>query len=174
MDEETKAAMKLENYLAIVRAFPPEHAVPDIDFQLINGGAKKRLSDYRGKVLVLDWWATWCGPCQEPMAEFQRVAAAHPEWKDKVVMLTLSIDDSPETAAKHLTRRGWTNAVNAWAGEGEFRSESAKIFRLRGVPTSYVIGTNGRVIANGGSGQLDRNLEGVISFGLGEKQPAIR
>ena len=89
-------------------------------------------------------------------------------------MLTLSIDDSPETAAKHLTRRGWTNAVNAWAGEGEFRSESAKIFRLREVPTSYVIGTNGRVIANGGSGQLDTSLERVISFGLGEKQPAIR
>jgi hypothetical protein len=49
----------------------------------------------------------------------------------------------------HLARRGWTNTLNAWAGEGGWNSTAAKQFRLHGVPTCYVLDPQGKVVQAG-------------------------
>ena len=61
----------------------------------------------------------------------------------------LSIDDKLKEARQHLEKRGWTNTVSLWAGEGNWFAPSAKAFRLHGIPTAYVIDTGGKVVWSG-------------------------
>jgi thiol-disulfide isomerase/thioredoxin len=149
VDEKTVAAMKLENYVSEHRALPPGSAAPEIEFITLNSEKKMKLSDMRGKVVVLDFWATWCGPCQQPMAELQTIQHDHPDWQGKVVIIPLSIDDEIDTARQHVNKRGWTNTFNVWAGEGGWRAKPPKEFRVTGIPTTYILDREGKIVAGG-------------------------
>ncbi len=149
LDEKASAAMELENYVAEHGSLPPGTAVPEIEFTTLEGGKKMKLSDLRGKVVVLDFWATWCGPCQQPMADLQKLRDAHSNWGDKVAIVPLSIDDTLDVVRKHVDKRAWTNTFNVWAGDGGWQSTPAKEFRVRGVPTTYIIDPQGKVVIAG-------------------------
>lgn len=147
--EKELADMAFENYVAEHGALPQGASVPDAELVRLDNETKVKLSDFRGKVVVLEWWATWCGPCQGPMAEMQTIEGRHPEWKDRVKIIALSINDEAREARDHLAKRGWTNTFNVWAGPGGWMSSPAKQFRLNGVPTCYVIDPQGNVVMGG-------------------------
>jgi len=143
------AAIEKIRYVAANHALPPGTAAPDVDFVTLNGGKKMKLSDLRGKVVVLDFWATWCGPCQGPMAELQKIRDDHPDWKDKVAIMPMSIDDAPDIALHHVDQRGWTNTFNVWAPTGGFESAPAKAFLISAIPTTYIIDAQGKIAISG-------------------------
>ena len=149
LGEKELADLEFENYVGEHGALPPGTAAPDVEFVRLDNQTKTKLSDFRGKVVVLEWWATWCGPCQGPMAELQTLQEQHPEWQDRVKIIALSIDDGSREARAHLAKRGWTNTFNAWAGPGGWMSAPAKQFRLHGVPTGYVIDVQGKIVQAG-------------------------
>ena len=161
LGEKELAELNFENYVAEHGTLPPGTAVPDVAFVRLDNGARCKLSDFRSKVVVLDWWATWCGPCQEPLAELQKLLGQHSEWKGRVEVVSLSIDDEARQAREHLTKRGWTNTFNAWAGPERWASAPAKQFRVSGVPTCYIIDAQGKVVAAGHPMALQ--LEDLVS-----------
>jgi thiol-disulfide isomerase/thioredoxin len=144
--EKEKAVFEFENYVAEHGALPPGTQSPEVEFVRLDDQSKVKSADFRGKILVLEFWSTTCGPCQEPLAKLQSLRAKHPDWKDRVEIVTVSIDDKLNAAREHLEKRGWTNTVSLWAGEGRWYAPPAKAYRLHGIPTAYVIDAGGKVV----------------------------
>lgn len=139
---------------------------PNVRFVHLESGALKRLADFKGKVVVIDFWASWCGPCQVPMANMQKYRKDHPDWGDKVELIALSIDNTKEAATNHLESRGWDQTYNAWAGDGGFNAEAPKAYAVQGIPQVFVIDQAGKIVVEGHP--MSMNLPEIIN-GLLEK-----
>jgi thiol-disulfide isomerase/thioredoxin len=161
-DEEARK-IALENYVAEFRKLPHGTVAPDVELLSLTPEIKhaSRLSDYRGKFVILEWWATWCAPCQEPMARLQKIREAHPSWGEQVKIITLSLDKDTAAAANHLRERGWTNTLNFGAG-GRFDSPAAKAFRISGIPEVYLVSTNGTIIDSDPRVPVFTQLDGIL------------
>lgn len=116
--------------------------MPDIEMICLPSGKVERLSDHAGKIVVLEFWATWCGPCQVKMAELQGYPQKHPGWKDDVVLISASVDEEREAATKHLEKKGWMQSHNVWV-----RTDAIKACHIQAVPAVYIMGREGRIIA---------------------------
>eukprot|EP00753_Platysulcus_tardus_P022533 PLAT9746.1.p2 GENE.PLAT9746.1~~PLAT9746.1.p2 ORF type:complete len:250 (-),score=132.36 PLAT9746.1:102-824(-) len=121
-------------------------------------GAKVSLARWEGQVLLLDFWATWCGPCQPVMAHnadiMKRRAA---DWAGKAALITISIDNMPEEVKARLSRAGWGSLADSavWAGPGGWESGAAAIYRLSAVPTLILVNKDGVIVKRGSPAKFD-------------------
>jgi thiol-disulfide isomerase/thioredoxin len=143
---------------------------PDLVLVRMETGDEVKLSSYRGQVLFLDFWATWCGPCQEPMAHNSEVLSRRgDEWKDRAQILALSIDDELDTLKKHVEAKGWGNVPQLWCQEGGkgWASAAVKTYGVNGVPTALLVGSDGHILWRGHPASVD--LEQLIERELARK-----
>jgi thiol-disulfide isomerase/thioredoxin len=135
---------------------------PDIEMVEVANKVGERLSNYAGKIMILEFWATWCGPCQPKMAELQGYPGKYPDWKTNVVLIAASIDESADIASKHSKAKGWNETHNVWVDIHAIRA-----YHIDAIPTVYVIGRQGRIVAVN-----PRDLSQVVNHELEEERAA--
>ncbi len=121
-----------------------EHALvgapaPDFDLARVGsaeGAPRVRLSDLRGKVVVVDFWATWCKPCKESFPAYQKLSGEKPD----VAFVGVSIDEDPNGIPQFVEETGATFPV-VW-DEGQVTSQA---YAPPTMPTSFVVDKNGIV-----------------------------
>ena len=119
---------------------------PDITGRTPDGKPVS-LSDFRGKYVFLDFWASWCAPCRREIP-YLKEALAYSGESENLVVLSYSIDDEYEDwigciADNELTHRNWVHisSLKGWNSEG------IKLFGVKGVPFTALIGPDGNVVA---------------------------
>jgi len=142
-DDVAAATPKPEPKVAMVKVGAP---APDFVSQTLDGKAVK-LSDLRGKVVVLDFWATWCGPCMASMPHTQEVAA---HYKDQGVVVLANC--TSDTRAKF---EQWVKANQEkypdmlWTHDAAERGPqrvSHALYGVNGIPCQFVIDREGKVV----------------------------
>lgn len=114
--------------------------------------------EHDGKVWLLDFWATWCPPCQKPMAHNQEMLDKNGEaWKDNVRIIGLSIDQGAEAVVKHVEDKKWGSVEHFWRA----KSKCSETYSVRGVPCVMLIDKSGKIVFKGhpaGRPDLEKDL----------------
>jgi len=120
---------------------------PAPDFTMEKwGGGEVKLSDYRGQIVILDFWATWCGPCQQSLPHVEQI---HQVVKGQpVVILAVCVWDTKKAydgwVPKNQGKYTFQFAFDP-SGRGE-GSNAKKLFSASGIPTTYIIDKEGKVV----------------------------
>lgn len=135
---------------------------PAPDFTLETADGRFRLSDQRGKVVVLNFWASWCGPCRYEMPAFQETYEARRDAGDFVlVAVNVTADDSRAAADRFAEQFGLTFPVPY-----DTTRSVANAYGVRGLPATFFIDADGILRARTyGPVPLDRLEELVASAG---------
>ena len=85
---------------------------PAVELATLDQTSRTTLPDYAGQVVVLDFWASWCGSCYAPVDKLQGIARSHPEWKGRVALLTATIDTDLQAASNVVKTRQWKETIH--------------------------------------------------------------
>ncbi len=119
----------------------------DYDFNLEDlKGNKVTLSQYKGKKVFLNFWATWCPPCKTEMPDMEKL---YQETKDTdLIMLAVNVGEDKNTVQSFISKNEYNFAVLL-----DTKGEVSQLYQVKGIPTSYFIDTEG-FLDDGTSGAI--------------------
>lgn len=114
---------------------------PDFEMELSDGG-KVKLSSFRGKVVLLHFWATWCPPCQKELPEMDALAKqiAQKGSSSKLDFLAVCVSDTQKSLEKYLKKNGFT-----FRGGLDEDGNIAEVYGVEGIPASILISPDGKI-----------------------------
>lgn len=117
-------------------------SIPAPDFKITSMAAKNySLNQFRGKAVVLNFWATWCAPCVVELPQMLKLAAAN---KDSTVFLFLSEDESREDITRFLKKHGINSAQkNVIFAHDKDKHIARELYQTHKLPETFMIDPNG-------------------------------
>lgn len=109
------------------------------DFTFIDSEGKSvSLSDLRGSSIILNFWATWCGPCKYEMPLIQDLAHDKERAEKGLIILTINIGESADTILKFMKARSFSFPVLL-----DIQKSITRAYNVRAIPTTFFIGQDG-------------------------------
>lgn len=134
---------------------------PELSMQTLNDKGKIQLDSMQGKVVVVDFWATWCGPCKQ---SFPKLEALSKKVSDKVVIVGVSVDDEKKGIVEFAKENGATFAIG-W-DEGHAIANRWKVGTM---PTTFIVDASGKVrhihdgYHDGETDVMEKELNALVS-----------
>ena len=157
-EQDPGAAKDLEKIVRQKKAFTIGGEAPDFG-QPSPEGDEIRLNDFRGKWLLVDFWASWCGPCRK---ENPNVVAMYEKYKNKgFEILGVSLDKSKDRWVNAIQQDGLTwpqiSDLKGW------RNEVAQLYGVRSIPQTLLLDREGKIVARNLRGRsLEEKLEEIF------------
>jgi thiol-disulfide isomerase/thioredoxin len=126
---------------------------PDFELERIDGGTL-RLSDLRGKPVLVNFWATWCGPCVLEMPNIQKY---YEQFPGEFEVVAVNSDESKLAVEKFVKNIGVTFPVVL-----DPRLLTQSQYRPRGLPTTFILDGEGKVLAQHIGLMSEKNLAGYL------------
>ncbi|MGV3630316.1 MAG: TlpA family protein disulfide reductase [Bacteroidota bacterium] len=127
-----------------------------------SDGSPLKLTDLRGKVVLLDFWASWCGPCRQ---ENPNVVRLYEKYKDAgFTVMSVSLDNNKDKwlQAIEKDKLAWPNHVSDLKG---WQNEVAKLYKVSGIPFTVLIDKEGKIINKNLRGaDLENTLKAIFGF----------
>ena len=118
---------------------------PISDFELPNENGKPiQTKNYRGKILFIDFWASWCEPCRKQMPEIKNIYTQFKEQNFKILAVSLDSEKDKQKWLKAIIKEKstWDNAIET----GEFEGKVAKMYNIQSIPSNLLIDEKGIII----------------------------
>ena len=135
-----------------------EVANHSVDFTLmgLTDNRVYRLSDYRGNVVLLDFWASWCGPCRVSMPYYNKL---YEKYRDKgFIILGIGLENNPQNLINSAKNMGVTYPIL------QGTKDIAERFKIRAIPTTYLINKSEEIVMRhvGFSEEILKSTEEMI------------
>jgi len=131
---------------------------PDFTLDLVNGGVAS-LADYRGQIVLVNMWATWCGPCHREAPAMQTY---YTQYGGRFEILAVNVGETPREARGFVTQYGLTFPVLL-----DEQSRVAQLYELNAYPTTYIIGRDGVIIEKIRGSFTEQGLRDLLAIYVG-------
>jgi len=131
----------------------------EAELSRLDGSTLKLPADLLGKVVVIDFWATWCGPC---VAEVPHMKKVYQQYKDKgVEIIGISLDKSRQKLTDFIAQRElkW---VHTFSGKA-WQDPTATAYGVQGIPSIWIIGKDGKVVSDNARANLEATIEKALA-----------
>lgn len=147
-------------------SYQPAHQAPDFSFTEFEN-RQKSLSDFKGKIVILHFWATWCPPC---ISEFPKLVSVSKKLQDNIVLLAVSSDGKPDVIERFIDKsvpdfRSQPNMYMVW---DQNRTITHDLYQTFAYPETIIIDGSGQMIrkipgdADWTSPEMESYLQSVI------------
>ena len=130
----SKSTRPLRGGSAVTHALAPDFSLPDLSGQTLQ------LSRYRGKVVLLNFWATWCAPCRSEIPRFVDLEDKYD--REGLQIVGISLDDDPKLV--HAFYQQLSMNYRVAIGDAKLAEQYGGVL---GMPVSFLIGRDGRIYA---------------------------